>query len=93
MHYINGHKLEQYCFLNLLIVKDVAIDFILEELGCLESAERPLPGKDELKNYTNLVSTGHSVSTQELFSNLDQSKHSWNEAIEQTGFEEPGKLE
>ncbi|OBS73884.1 hypothetical protein A6R68_15578, partial [Neotoma lepida] len=35
---------------------DVATDFRQEEFGCLDSAERTLPGNDKLKNYTNLVS-------------------------------------
>ncbi|KAL6091024.1 hypothetical protein STEG23_028412 [Scotinomys teguina] len=58
-HYINGHKLEQYFFLNLLTFKDVAIDLIPEELGCLDSVDRPLPRNEKLKNnwtLQNLVS-------------------------------------
>ncbi|KAL6089452.1 hypothetical protein STEG23_012260, partial [Scotinomys teguina] len=41
---------------------DVAIDLIQEELGCIDSAERPFPGNEKLKNYTNLDDTGQSVS-------------------------------
>ncbi|KAL6084287.1 hypothetical protein STEG23_030594 [Scotinomys teguina] len=91
MHYINGHKLEQYFFLNLLNFNDVAIDLIQEELGCIDSAERPLPGNEKLKNYTNQDYTGQYVSTKEIFINLDQSKNSWNVDMERKEFKEPAR--
>ncbi|OBS80108.1 hypothetical protein A6R68_21689 [Neotoma lepida] len=66
-YYINEHKLKEYFILNLLTFKDVATDFRQEEFGCLDSAERTLPGNHKLKNYTNLVSTALSYhQTQEV---------------------------
>ncbi|XP_036031660.1 protein kinase C-binding protein 1-like [Onychomys torridus] len=38
--------------------RNVAIDLTTEELGCLDSSEKP--AIEKLKNYTNLVCTGHS---------------------------------
>uniref|UniRef100_A0A671E6X3 KRAB domain-containing protein n=1 Tax=Rhinolophus ferrumequinum TaxID=59479 RepID=A0A671E6X3_RHIFE len=62
---------------DLVIFRDVAVDFAQEEWECLNSYQKNLCRDAILENYSNLVSVGYSISKPHVVTLIEQGKEPW----------------